>query len=75
MSSEVCHRPKHQQSWTEFFQRCYRRYTYVTGVSLLEPWEKRIVNASVAATLAVIVFSTGYYAPTYLARLTQSLLR
>ena len=30
---------------------------------------------SVAATLAVIVFSTGYYAPTYLVRLTQSLLR
>ena len=45
MSSEDCRRPEHQQSWTEFFQRCYRRYTYVTGVSLLEPWEKRIVNA------------------------------
>jgi len=59
-------------SWSEWFQVCYRRYTYLTGVCLLEPWEKRIVNTSVAATIAVIVFSTGYYAPTYLTSLTNT---
>jgi len=66
---------KKDQTWVDVLGRYYRRYNYVTGVSLLEPWEKRIVNTSIAATVAVIVFSTGYYAPTYFARLSASFLQ
>ena len=46
------------QSW-------YRNYEFATAVSLLEPWEKRLVNGTVVTVFAAIVFSAGYYLPHY----------
>ena len=51
----------------------HREYEMVTGLYLLEPWEKRAVNVTLLSITAATVFSAVHYLPHYTVTLAQYL--
>lgn len=43
----------------------YREYQFVTGVYLLEPWERRIVNSVMAGLTLFTLYAAYTYLPVY----------
>jgi hypothetical protein len=48
-------------------------YEFVTGLYLLEPWEKRAVNITLLGITAATIFSAAHYLPHYTVTLAQYL--
>jgi hypothetical protein len=51
----------------------FREYEMVTGLYLLEPWEKRAVNVTLLGITAATIFSAVHYLPHYTVTLVQYL--
>ncbi|XP_030371058.1 serine palmitoyltransferase small subunit B [Scaptodrosophila lebanonensis] len=49
----------------------YRQYELATCISMFEPWEKKLINGFVLVILALLVFSSCVYLPTYMQTLLQ----
>ncbi|GAB0093143.1 serine palmitoyltransferase small subunit A [Sergentomyia squamirostris] len=49
----------------------YYQYTMATCISILEPWERKIVNTLVVIIMVLLTFSSFFYLPQYTERLLK----
>ncbi|XP_037805315.1 serine palmitoyltransferase small subunit A [Lucilia sericata] len=49
----------------------YMQYELVTCIYMFEPWEKKLINSFVALILALVLFSSYVYLPSYIQTFLQ----
>ncbi|XP_030600778.1 LOW QUALITY PROTEIN: serine palmitoyltransferase small subunit B [Archocentrus centrarchus] len=73
------HRPMHRSSWTlhlqdlrtrmnfknlrEYLAWLYYQYLLITGIYVLEPWEKSIFNSILFSAIAMVVYTSYVFIP------------
>ncbi|KAH8356066.1 serine palmitoyltransferase small subunit B [Drosophila serrata] len=53
------------------FKHVYRQYELITCINMLEPWERKLINGFFLIMMALVIFSSFMYLPSYLETLAH----